>query len=255
MISNSNFTSGNLIEVVIAIPSFNETSALPTLIQKLTPLLTFSDAILVLDDSLLEIHNEIRLSINEAMKNSTCNLLYSHQNGKSGRGAAVRRGMMISREQFPRLRYFIECDADGSHQVDDIIKIKNLQINCDLLIGSRYLKQSQIIGWPITRRIFSKILNNIIPFLLNIPIKDITNGLRRYTPEAIDQILSKEPVNKGFTYLSEQAYLISQKELTIAETPITFIERVSGNSTVTWKEIVDSLKGILKLALLKNKQN
>lgn len=255
MISNSNFTSGNLIEVVIAIPSFNETSALPTLIQKLTPLLTFSDAILVLDDSLLEIHNEIRLSINKAMKNSTCNLLYSHQNGKSGRGAAVRRGMMISREQFPRLRYFIECDADGSHQVDDIIKIKNLQINCDLLIGSRYLKQSQIIGWPITRRIFSKILNNIIPFLLNIPIKDITNGLRRYTPEAIDQILSKEPVNKGFTYLSEQAYLISQKELTIAETPITFIERVSGNSTVTWKEIVDSLKGILKLALLKNKQN
>lgn len=255
MISNSNFTSGNLIEVVIAIPSFNETSALPTLIQKLTPLLTFSDAILVLDDSLLEIHNEIRSSINEVTKNSTCNLLYSHQNGKSGRGAAVRRGMMISREQFPRLRYFIECDADGSHQVDDIIKIKNLQINCDLLIGSRYLKQSQIIGWPITRRIFSKILNNIIPFLLNIPIKDITNGLRRYTPEAIDQILSTEPVNKGFTYLSEQAYLISQKELTIAETPITFIERVSGNSTVTWKEIVDSLKGILKLALLKNKQN
>lgn len=255
MIRNSNFTSGNLIEVVIAIPSFNERSALPTLIKGLVPLLTPSDVILILDDSSLEIHNEIRSLINKIDNNSACSILFSHQNGKSGRGAAVRRGMVISREQFPKLRYFIECDADGSHQVNDIIDIKNSEITCDLLIGSRYLKDSQIIGWSITRRIFSKILNIIIPFLLNIPIKDITNGLRRYNPEAINQILSKEPINKGFTYLSEQAYLLSQKELTITETPITFIDRISGNSTVTWKEIVDSLKGIFKLALLKNNNN
>lgn len=253
MISNSDFTSENLIEFVIAIPSYNETSALPTLIKSLAPLLTPADLILVLDDSSIEIHNEIRSSINEIVNNSGCNILFSHQNRKSGRGASVRRGMLISREQFPALRYFIECDADGSHQVHDIVDIKNLQITCDLLIGSRYLKESQIIGWPITRRIFSKILNIIIPFLLNIPIKDITNGLRRYTPEAIDQILSKEPINKGFTYLSEQAYLLRQGNLTIAETPITFIERISGKSTVTWKEIADSLKGVFKLALLKNK--
>jgi len=255
VISNSNFISESIIKVVIAIPSFNEISALPTLIQKLAPLLASSDAILVLDDSPLEIHKEIRSSINEDSTNFTCSILFSHYDGKSGRGAAVRRGMVISRKQFPRLRYFIECDADGSHQVDDIIKMKDLQMNCDLLIGSRYLKQSKILGWPITRRIFSRILNKIIPFLLNIPIKDITNGLRRYTPEAIDKILSREPINKGFIYLSEQAYLLSQSRFIIAETPITFIERVSGNSTVTWKEIVDSLIGIFKLVLLKSKKN
>jgi hypothetical protein len=89
--------------------------------------------------------------------------------------------------------------------------------------------------------------------MLNVPIKDITNGLRRYTPQSLRKILLQEPINSGFTYLSEQAFVIHASKLKIDEIPIMFVERIAGQSTVTWKEILNSLRGILFLFLLKKK--
>ena len=250
---NTQLYSTDSIEVVVAIPAYNERETLPIIVKELSLSLSEKDAILILDDSPFQIHAEIQSAVTIAAKNSRCVVFLLHNNSKSGRGAAVRRGMKLSVESFPKMKYFIECDADGSHQVKDIIKLKSSEIVCDLLVGSRYLRESRIIGWPISRRVFSKILNSAIPFVLNVPIKDITNGLRRYTPQALRQILLKEPINKGFTYLSEQAFLVHSSQLKLAEIPIIFVERVAGRSTVTWKEILASLRGILYLLLLKKK--
>ena len=63
----------------------------------------------------------------------------------------------------------------------------------------------------------------------------------------------QEPINKGFTYLSEQAFVIHSSQLKLAEIPITFVERVAGRSTVTWREVLTSLRGVLSLILLKKK--
>ena len=250
---NTQLSSNDSIEVIVAIPAFNERETLPIIVKELSIFLSEKDAILILDDSPFQIHAEIQSAVTIAAKNSRCVVFFLHNNGKSGRGAAVRRGMELSFERFPKMKYFIECDADGSHQVTDIIKLKSSEIVCDLLVGSRYLRESRIIGWPISRRVFSKILNSAIPFVLNVPIRDITNGLRRYTPQALRQILLQEPINKGFTYLSEQAFLVHSSQLKLAEIPIIFVERVAGRSTVTWKEILASLRGILHLLLLKKK--
>ena len=250
---NTHLYSTDSIEVVVAIPAYNESETLPIIVKELSLFLSEKDAILILDDSPFQVHAETQSAVATAAKNSRCLVFFLHNNGKSGRGAAVRRGMQLSVKRFPKMKYFIECDADGSHQVTDIIKLKNSEIICDLLVGSRYLKESRIIGWPIPRRVFSKILNFVIPFVLNVPIEDITNGLRRYTPQALHQILLEEPINKGFTYLSEQAFVIHSSQLKLAEVPITFVERVAGRSTVTWREILASLRGVLSLILLKKK--
>lgn len=250
---NTQLYLNNSIEIVVAIPAYNERETLPIVVKELSLFLSEKDAILILDDSPFQIHAETQSAVTAAVEGSRCLVYFSHNNGKSGRGAAVRRGMKISIEKFPKMKYFIECDADGSHQVADIIKLKSSEIVCDLLVGSRYLRESKIMGWSIPRRVFSKILNSVIPFLIKVPIKDITNGLRRYTPYALRQILLHDPINKGFTYLSEQAFIIHSSQLKLAEIPIIFVERVAGRSTVTWREILTSLRGILYLLLLKRK--
>jgi dolichol-phosphate mannosyltransferase len=250
---NTHLYSDDSIEVVVAIPAYNESATLPIIVKELSLSLSEKDAILILDDSTLQIHAETKSAVFAAVNKPKCQVFFSHHNGKSGRGAAVRRGMKLSIEKFPKLKYFIECDADGSHQVADIVKLKRSGIVCDLLVGSRYIKESSIIGWPIPRRVFSKILNSIIPFMLNVPLKDITNGLRRYTPRALRHILLQEPINTGFTYLSEQAFVIHVNQLKISEIPVIFVERIAGHSTVTWKEIFNSLRGITYLLLLKKK--
>jgi dolichol-phosphate mannosyltransferase len=161
--------------------------------------------------------------------------------------------MKLSREKFPHLVHFIECDADGSHRVVDIIKVRDLESHGDLLIGSRYLPESKIVGWPMTRRVFSYLLNISIPCLMKVRVSDVTNGLRRYSITAVDAILAKEPINKGFIYLSEQALILRNQGYVLDEVPIIFVDRTLGKSTVTWREIVASLKGISDLFFSRNK--
>jgi dolichol-phosphate mannosyltransferase len=108
------------------------------------------------------------------------------------------------------------------------------------------------VNWPLLRRIFSKILNSLIPVLLNINVTDITNGLRRYNNQSVDLILNFKQLSFGFTYLSEQALIVRAKNLKILEIPITFINRSRGNSTVGLKEIYSSIQGVF--LLLKKKQ-
>jgi dolichol-phosphate mannosyltransferase len=254
-ISSYNLDRLNSVRFVIAIPCYNEIIALPILIKKLSLSLNSYDAVLILDDSPIENRNKIQSLTTEVFGESKGLLLFLNSDKKLGRGSAVRRGMQSCKKHFPNLQYFIECDADGSHQVSDIIKLRDNQNKIDLVIGSRYLPESQIMGWSMQRRIFSRLLNFIIPKMLRIPVKDITNGLRRYSPKAIDYILKVKQLNNGFTYLSEQIIIVHSKGLSILELPIIFIERVSGKSTVTYKEIFNSLKGILLLVIYKKRLN
>lgn len=254
-VTNYKLEQLNSIKCVFAIPSYNEVTSLPILIKELSLVLNSEDAVLILDDSPPDNQGKIQSLVTNSFSDSKGMLLFLNSDKKLGRGLAVRRGMQFCKKDFLNFKYFIECDADGSHQVLDIIKLRDHGSKADLLIGSRYLKESQIIGWSLQRRIFSRLLNFIIPRLLKIPVKDITNGLRRYSPRAIDYILKIDPINNGFTYLSEQLLIAHSRGLSILELPIVFIDRVSGKSTVTYKEIINSIKGILLLLFLKKRLN
>jgi len=234
---------------VIVIPSYNETLALPELLRELISGLSGQDAVIVMDDSPEEISKQVERKCLEAVQNSNFEFKFNGSGLKSGRGAAVRRGMALALSEFPNVEAIHECDADGSHRPEDILRIKNSSSEADLLVGSRYLKSSRILGWPVTRRVFSWFLNRYIPRLIGIELKDITNGLRRYSKAATIVILTKDPVNTGFIYLSEQALLISRADMVISEESIVFIDRTLGKSTVTRREISDSLHGMFKLVL------
>lgn len=231
----------------IVIPSYGEDLALPALLTTLAGGFGEDIVIVVADDSKPEIRARLVTGCEMAMKDSLGTLIFSFSETKSGRGAAIRRGMKLAREEFPNLDSIMECDADGSHQPQDIFRVRDSSFSCDLLVGSRYLKESRIVGWPIRRRIFSRVLNISIPLLLHLHVKDVTNGLRRYSIRAVDLILNNEARSSGFIYLSEQALLISKSGFKIKEIPIVFIDRELGSSTVTWREILSSTLGIIKL--------
>jgi dolichol-phosphate mannosyltransferase len=237
----------NTILRVIVIPSYNETLALPKLLTELRSELTGNEAVIVMDDSETSISDEIRNTCLQIVKGYRFQFIFENSGKKQGRGAAIRRGMRLAHSMFENLQYVIECDADGSHRAEDILRVMNSERIEDLLIGSRYLQGSRIIGWPFSRRLFSWSLNHFIPALTKVPVSDITNGLRRYSSVAIDRILATKQENSGFIYLSEQAIIVKNANLTIAEIPIVFVDRTLGKSTVTWREISSSLLGVAKL--------
>lgn len=235
----------------IIIPSYKETLALPKMLFELQLGLTATDAVIVMDDSPELIANKIEAACSEALRKSSASYLFINHPAKAGRGDAVRRGMVQAITLFPSLEFVMECDADGSHRPVDILRVKESKIDADLLIGSRYLLDSKVQGWPLSRRIFSRALNFIIPRVLQIKVADITNGLRRYSINAVNEIIAQNQVNKGFIYLSEQALTLEKRGLVIKELPTVFVNRTLGSSTVTWREVLASVRGVIRLVTLK----
>lgn len=139
--------------------------------------------------------------------------------------------------------------------VSNRIKLRDYDSKIDLLIGGRYLSESQIVDWSVQRKIFSKLINFVVPRLLRIPVKAITNGLGRYSLKAINCIFEVKLMNNVFTYLSEKILSVRTKGLSILELPMVFINRVSGTSTVTYKEFFNSVKVILQLLFYKKRLN
>jgi glycosyltransferase involved in cell wall biosynthesis len=238
------------VKNVIVFASYNESKNLRLLFEELIPQLTKHDAVIVADDSNETESAATQLLVEEFAHKYELLLSVSSSTFKGGRGAAIRRGFEFGLHQFPNADYFIESDSDGSHRMLDVLKLRDWnQSSPSLLIGSRYLKDSSINGWTLTRRCFSKTLNVLIPLLLGLRLRDVTNGLRRYSRDAVVSILATEPQNMGFIYLSEVALLLSKSNFVIEETAIVFDDRVYGSSSVTWRELSDSLIGVSRLFL------
>ena len=243
MTSNNEF---NYIKNCIVFAAYNEFENLEILLRNIGDLVSSNTLILVCDDSGITHQDKVKMHVKAALYNKNIKFYISFASVKSGRGSAIRRGFMFVLENCQNIEYLIECDSDGSHRAEDIIKLLNYP-QCDFLIGSRYLALSRIDGWPMSRKIASKFLNTIIPRILGVPCKDLTNGLRRYSKIAIQCILSAPINHSGFIYLSEQAMELTKNNFKIVEIPIHFVNRIYGESSVGFKEIKESLLGVWSL--------
>ena len=141
-------------------------------------------------------------------------------------------------------------DADFSHPPKEIPRNLNYfsKNNLDLLIGSRYLKKSKIINWPVSRKILSYLSNKLAKLLLSIPVTDYTNGFRIYSTRSCKVIIKNcGKIGDGFIILSEILQEINNKKLRIDEIETVFVNRTRGESSINFKLILMSLIGLSKL--------
>jgi dolichol-phosphate mannosyltransferase len=238
--------SSDIINVLV-LAAFKENDNLRELLPQLAIALPDHTAIIVADDSPMEFRKELYDLTSQTSSRYGVAIHLSLGDEKSGRGSAVRRSFELARDLFPRADYFLEADSDGSHAPDDILRVLVHASAADLLIGSRYLPHSTIIGWSRSRRIMSSSLNFLIPKLLSLPCSDVTNGLRRYSRAAVAQILGAEADTAGFIYLAEVALLLHRAGFNIEELPIAFDERRHGSSSVGFSELAKSLVGLVQI--------
>ena len=235
--------------IAIIIPTFNELENIENLIKKILNKVPESTIFIVDDSKNKEISELIKI------KNIKAN--YYHRENKSGRGSAVIYGLNKAIKE-DKYNIFIEMDADFSHDPNELPENINFFIKekLDLLIASRYLSESKIINWGLSRRILSKLSNFLAKNLLNIQLKDFTNGFRIYSHRATLKIISScGNIGDGFIILSEIIVVIKNNFFKIGEIKTIFVNRERGKSTVNLKLIIASLYGIIKLAMIKKKLN
>tara|TARA_B100001057_G_scaffold499866_1_gene612205 strand:+ start:4665 stop:5387 length:723 start_codon:yes stop_codon:yes gene_type:complete len=184
-------------------------------------------------------------------------ITYIYRKNKKGRGSAVIEGFKKAYLS-NKIKIFVEMDADFSHEPrelkNNINKFKNM--NLDLLIASRYLKNSKIYNWSIQRRIFSFMANFLAEILLNVGVSDYTNGYRIYSRRALKIVISKcGKIGDGFIVLSEFLLQLKLHNYKISETSSIFVNRTRGESSVNLSLILQSLLGLFKLYFIKLKAN
>lgn len=235
--------------MVVVVPTYQETDSLKKFVFELLSDVNAQSSIVIADDSGLEFRSFLLELVNELKERFSNEIIFSFSERKSGRGSAVLRGLNLARDTYPGVQYFLECDADGSHRPTDIMKcLQSCYENPQrIIVGSRYLESSQILGWPLSRKIFSKVLNSIIPKILNVELSDITNGLRIYPKSAVDQLLANQFATTSFVNLSESALFLKNQGYSFHEVPTIFVDRTIGKSTVTPREVYLSIVGLAKI--------
>jgi len=214
-------------DVLVVIPTFNESESITAFLARLDKARdSLSDKyhieILIVDDSSPDKTAEIARSLN--LKN----LLVLSQVSKSGLGPAYIAG--FKQGLIGNYRYFVEMDADLSHQPEQLSDLLAVASGSDLVIGTRWMSGGKVVNWPIGRRILSKFGTKYAAFVLNLPYKDLTSGYRVLSRQLLMKIDLDQIQTRGYGFQIEIALKAIQSGFKIKEVPITFVERENGRS-------------------------
>ncbi|HSG39124.1 MAG TPA: glycosyltransferase, partial [Thermoanaerobaculia bacterium] len=164
-------------------------------------------------------------------------LLY--QERPSGIGNAFRRGFAAVS---PDADWVVTLDADLNHQPEEIPRLLESALGqgCDVLVGSRFLEGSAVVGTPLWKRFLSGTMNLLMRFLYGLRVKDKTSGFRVYRAEVLRRIGF---TSDAFAFLPEILIQAHRAGFKIGEEPIHFIYRREGQSKMgIWSTTVSYLK-------------
>ena len=138
----------------------------------------------------------------------------------------------------------IVMDSDFSHPPQIIPKlIETLkQTRCDIVVASRYVHGGSIQGWPLKRKLMSKVATSIAKIGLGIETKDPMSGFFAFKKNIIDG-LKFDAI--GYKMLLE--ILVKTKGVKIQEVPYTFTDRREGSSKLGADTIFDYCKSVWRL--------
>lgn len=241
-------TDNNNMLYSIILPTYNERDNLPLITQFIHD--TFTDAklnyeIVVVDDSSPDNTLEVAKSLQQIFGNDHFQIV--SRPGKLGLGTAYSAGLKKSSGQ-----RIILMDADLSHHPKFIPQMINVMDNTkdkkvDIVSGTRYARGGGVAGWDTYRKLTSCGANFLATFLLSTGgASDLTGSFRLYERSAIELILP-EVKCKGYAFQMEILVRAHKAGLKIGEVPITFVDRIYGESKLGANEIIMYLKGLLQL--------
>ena len=222
---------------LIVIPTYNEAENIEVLLMALLDRSYGSD-VLIVDDGSPDGTVNICKKIQES--NSRIHILERRE--KSGLGNAYRAGFAWALDR--EFEEIIEMDADGSHQVSDLMrmidaKAQNPQVG--LVIGSRWIKGGATQNWSRAREILSRVANRYVRIALGMGVHDSTSGFRIYSAATLRRIKIDQIRSEGYSFQIEMTRTAKKTGAKILEVPITFKERENGVSKMSKKIVREAM--------------
>ncbi|KAK7468400.1 dolichol-P-mannose synthesis [Stygiomarasmius scandens] len=249
-----NYSSPDTHKYSVILPTYNERKNLPIIVWLLAK--TFEEnkldwEIVVVDDASPDGTQEVAKQL--AASYGEHKIILKPRAGKLGLGTAYVHGL-----NFVSGDFVIIMDADFSHHPKFIPQFIRLQKahNLDIVTGTRYRATSipymsdarpgGVYGWDLKRKMVSRGANFLAATVLNPGVSDLTGSFRLYRREVLQKIIEVTQ-SKGYVFQMEMMVRAKSMGFTVGEVPITFVDRLYGESKLGANEIVSYAKGVWQL--------
>lgn len=225
-------------KVLILIPTYNEARNIVDLLNRLNAVRIslskeFTIGLLIIDDNSPDKTAQIAQSLDVVGLTT----LIRHK--KTGLGPAYLAG--FKQGLTGKYDYFVEMDADLSHQPEQLIDLLQAADEMTLVIGTRWIPGGSVVNWPIGRKLISRLGTWYASFILKLPYQDLTSGYRVLPRDLIEKLNFNEIQTKGYGFQIEIALKAVDSGFQIKQVPITFIERENGQSKMSLWIILEAL--------------
>jgi dolichyl-phosphate beta-glucosyltransferase len=204
-------------DISVVIPAYNEAGRIGPTIEAISAYLRerrFDYEVIVVSDGSTDSTDSAVQTY--AAKDAGVRLVSYHPN--RGKGFAVRTGMLKARSDSVLL-----SDADLATPIAELETLeKHASKGLDVVVGSRALKESAIIGWrPWYRELSGKVFNKLVRLLAVPNIRDSQCGFKYFKNGSAATIFSAARAN-GFGFDVEALYLAKKLGYNIGEVAVSW---------------------------------
>jgi len=235
--------AGDGRSVLVVVPTYNEAENVEPVLRRLRAALPHAD-VLVIDDGSPDGTGARARSLGAELGS----IEVLERAGPAGLGTAYREGFRIALAR----GYDIVCemDADLSHEPEAMAGlVAAVAAGADLAIGSRYVQGGRVVNWPLRRLVLSRAGGLYARVLLGLPVHDVTSGFRAYRTSVLRRIDLADVRTSGYGFQIELTYRTAAAGGRITEVPITFRERVAGDSKMSRAIVTEALGVVAALAV------
>ncbi|KAF9229835.1 glycosyltransferase family 2 protein [Gyrodon lividus] len=248
------YNSLNTHKYSVILPTYNERKNLPIIVWLLAKVFQehqLAWEIIVVDDASPDGTQEVAQEL--ARVYGEDKIVLKPRAGKLGLGTAYIHGLNFCTGDF-----VIIMDADFSHHPKFIPQFIRLQQACnlDIVTGTRYRSTSTpslsetrpggVHGWDLKRKLVSRGANFLAATVLNPGVSDLTGSFRLYRLSVLRHIITLTQ-SRGYVFQMEMMVRARALGYTVGEVPITFVDRIFGESKLGADEVVGYAKGVWSL--------
>lgn len=231
-----------MAKTLVVIPAYNEAENIPRLLPMVVAQAPNTEVLVVDDHS-----PDGTATLVKDLMAADPRIHLVERAAKMGLGTAYVAGFRYAIAN--AFDYVVSMDADFSHDPAEIRNFLEKIQGCDLVVGSRYVDGVRILNWPMSRLLLSYFGNLYSRFITGLPVCDATSGFKCYRRGVLEGIDLDRMKSNGYAFQIEMVYKAWKKGFTLAEVPITFLERRSGASKMSRQIVYEAVFMVWKLRL------
>ena len=227
------------IELAVVIPTYNEKENIETLLNRLTRVLPQVNwQLVIVDDNSPDGTADF---INSKLPHQSLNVKVIKKTDKRSLASSVIEGIKQT-----DANYYAVMDADLQHdeKVLDAMYDEIKKSDYNLVIGSRFLDESDISKFSKSRQMLSRLSNKIALSRLKVNLSDPMSGFFMIDHDSIMGVIDQLD-KKGYKILLN-ILLCAKNKLKTKELPYSFLPRYKGKSKLTFSIFIDSICLLLK---------